>query len=162
MTLICYLTAGAVNLFWLILGDRLSLPVQMAIPILTVLLAGTGTLMITAMREIKVKMNVSANTTLLNTTRMISDSLLNNFSSDQQQLETCANLFSRIDLEQPEDVVRALAEYTEATSFFRFDKRRPPGVLICYKICHFLNQICLFNTNISIYSATLMLYFILV
>ena len=52
-----------------------------------VLLAGTGTLMITAMREIKVKMNVSANTTLLNTTRMISDSLLNNFSSDQQQLE---------------------------------------------------------------------------
>lgn len=85
-----------------------------------VLLAGTGTLMITAMREIKVKMNVSANTTLLNTTRMISDSLLNNFSSDQQQLETCANLFSRIDLEQPEDVVRALAEYTEATSFFRF------------------------------------------
>ena len=36
MTLICYLTAGAVNLFWLILGDRLSLPVQMAIPILTV------------------------------------------------------------------------------------------------------------------------------
>ena len=40
MTLICYLTAGAVNLFWLILGDRLSLPVQMAIPILTVLLAG--------------------------------------------------------------------------------------------------------------------------
>ena len=37
MTLICYLTAGAVNLFWLILGDRLSLPVQMAIPILTVL-----------------------------------------------------------------------------------------------------------------------------
>ena len=23
MTLICYLTAGAVNLFWLILGDRL-------------------------------------------------------------------------------------------------------------------------------------------
>lgn len=34
-----------------------------------VLLAGTGTLMITAMREIKVKMNVSANTTLLNTTR---------------------------------------------------------------------------------------------
>lgn len=44
MTLICYLTAGAVNLFWLILGDRLSLPVQMAIPILTVLLAGTGVL----------------------------------------------------------------------------------------------------------------------
>ena len=45
MTLICYLTAGAVNLFWLILGDRLSLPVQMAIPILTVLLAGTGVLL---------------------------------------------------------------------------------------------------------------------
>jgi len=45
MTLICYLTAGAVNLFWLILGDRLPLPVQMAIPILTVLLAGTGVLL---------------------------------------------------------------------------------------------------------------------
>lgn len=45
MTLICYLTAGAVSLFWLILGDRLPLPVQMAIPILTVLLAGTGVLL---------------------------------------------------------------------------------------------------------------------
>ena len=42
MTLICYLTAGAVNLFWLILGDRLPLPVQMAIPILTVLLESSG------------------------------------------------------------------------------------------------------------------------
>ena len=59
------------------------------------LLAGTSSLMIAAMGQIKEKMNVSANTTLLNSTRMISDSLLNNFSSDQQQLETCANLFSR-------------------------------------------------------------------
>ena len=65
-------------------------------------------------------MNISANTTLLNSTRMISDSLLNNFSSDQQQLETCANLFSRIDTGQAPDVVRALAEYTDATAFFRF------------------------------------------
>ncbi len=38
-----YLTAGAVNLFWLILGKALL--VQMAIPILTVLLAGTGVLL---------------------------------------------------------------------------------------------------------------------
>lgn len=65
-------------------------------------------------------MNISANTTLLNSTRMISDSLLNNFSSDQQQLETCANLFSRIDTGQAPDVVRALAEYTDATAFFVF------------------------------------------
>ena len=45
MTLICYLTAGAVNLFWLILGDRLSLPVQMAVPVLTVVIAGAGVLL---------------------------------------------------------------------------------------------------------------------
>lgn len=84
------------------------------------LLAGTSSLMIAAMGQIKEKMNVSANTTLLNSTRMISDSLLNNFSSDQQQLETCANLFSRINLGQPETLVRALAEYADATTFFRF------------------------------------------
>lgn len=82
------------------------------------LLAGTSSLMIAAMGQIKEKMNVSANTTLLNSTRMISDSLLNNFSSDQQQLETCANLFSRINLGQPETLVRALAEYADATTFF--------------------------------------------
>ena len=84
------------------------------------LLVGTGSLMVAAMGQIKEKMNISANTTLLNSTRMISDSLLNNFSSDQQQLETCANLFSRIDTGQAPDVVRALAEYTDATAFFRF------------------------------------------
>ena len=50
------------------------------------LLVGTGSLMVAAMGQIKEKMNISANTTLLNSTRMISDSLLNNFSSDQQQL----------------------------------------------------------------------------
>ena len=79
-----------------------------------VLLAGTGTLMITAMREIKVKMNVSANTTLLNTTRMISDSLLNNFSSDQQQLETCANLFSRLVQIDPAEHNWASAKHPKA------------------------------------------------
>lgn len=42
MTYVCYAAAGALNLFWLALGDKLSLGMQMAIPIATVLTAGLG------------------------------------------------------------------------------------------------------------------------
>lgn len=44
-SLFWYLAAGALNLFWLMLGDRLSLWTQVSIPVLTVLVAGVGVLL---------------------------------------------------------------------------------------------------------------------
>ena len=45
--------------------------------------------------------------------------------------------------------------------FPRQSERKKPIFLICYKMRQILNQIRLFNTNISIYSTISMLYFIL-
>lgn len=42
MTLFCYSSAGAVNLLWLLLGDRLSLWIQMSIPVVSVGLVAIG------------------------------------------------------------------------------------------------------------------------
>ena len=42
MTLFCYASAGAVNLLWLLLGDRLSLWIQMSIPVVSVGLVAIG------------------------------------------------------------------------------------------------------------------------
>ena len=43
--IICYLAAAALNLVWLALGDGLHLTHQLAVPVLTVLIAGTGVLL---------------------------------------------------------------------------------------------------------------------
>ena len=40
--LICYGAAAALNLAWLLLGDRLSLWTQVSVPVITVLVAGIG------------------------------------------------------------------------------------------------------------------------
>ena len=45
MTLVCYLAALALNIVWLWLGDKLSLAVQMAVPVVTVAVAGLGVLL---------------------------------------------------------------------------------------------------------------------
>lgn len=45
MTLLCYLSAVALNLFWLWKGDGLSVPIQMALPVLAVVIAGAGVLL---------------------------------------------------------------------------------------------------------------------
>lgn len=45
MPLICYLIAGLLNGFWLLMGDELSVNHQMLIPVLCVTLAGTGVLL---------------------------------------------------------------------------------------------------------------------
>ena len=43
--IICYLAAAALNLVWLALGDGLHLTHQLAVPVLTVFIAGTGVLL---------------------------------------------------------------------------------------------------------------------
>ena len=43
--IICYLAAAALNLVWLVLGDGLHLTHQLAVPVLTVFIAGTGVLL---------------------------------------------------------------------------------------------------------------------
>ena len=42
--IICYLAAVGLNLMWLLLGDHLHLAHQLAVPLLTVLIAGAGVL----------------------------------------------------------------------------------------------------------------------
>ena len=42
MTIICYILAGGLNVFWLYLGDKLSLWEQMSIPVITVGLIAIG------------------------------------------------------------------------------------------------------------------------
>ena len=42
MALICYLTAVLLNVFWMVMGDKLSVNHQMLIPVLCVIVAGAG------------------------------------------------------------------------------------------------------------------------
>ena len=43
--ILCYLAAAGLNLVWLALGDDLHLTHQLAVPALTVLIAGAGVLL---------------------------------------------------------------------------------------------------------------------
>ena len=45
MTLLCYIGALVLNLFWIWKGDKLSVPVQMVLPVAAVVLAGVGVLL---------------------------------------------------------------------------------------------------------------------
>ena len=43
--IICYVAAAVLNLVWLLLGDELHLTHQLAVPVLTVVIAGAGVLL---------------------------------------------------------------------------------------------------------------------
>lgn len=43
--IICYLAAAGLNLVWLVLGDKLHLAHQLAVPLVTVVIVGTGVLL---------------------------------------------------------------------------------------------------------------------
>ena len=43
--IICYVAAAVLNLVWLLLGDELHLTHQLAVPVLTVAIAGAGVLL---------------------------------------------------------------------------------------------------------------------
>lgn len=69
------------------------------------------------MTGIMEKMNRSANETLLNSTRMIRSSLENEITADEQTLNSLANLIA---MGPPENAAETLAQYAQATDFFRF------------------------------------------
>ena len=43
--IICYVAAAVLNLVWLLLGDEIHLTHQLAVPVLTVVIAGAGVLL---------------------------------------------------------------------------------------------------------------------
>lgn len=82
------------------------------------LLGLTVFFMLSMLNHITEKMNMGSNETLLNSTKMIRSSILNEFQNDERQIDSSANLFTLSG--GTTDSVETLANYATATEFFRF------------------------------------------